>query len=290
MSQLTNYAENQIADFIRGQGASPINAITNFYIGLATAASDSSITECTGTGYGRQAYGRGLTQWAGTQGSGSTLASAGTSHATSNNNTISFGTSGASWGTATHAIIYNASSGGNAIAYCALLSSLSIGSGVPVSLPPGAISLTLGLTGGCSNYFSNKLIDFIFRAQAYTMPANLFFGLFTAAPTNAGGGVEVSGGSYVRQSLATSLSAICGTQSAGSTTASSGTGGLISNNAVVAFPTPTTNWGTIEAEGAFDLVSGGNLLLWNMLDIPRTVLSGSSPQTHGAGTWDVTIA
>ena len=290
MSQFTNYSENQVADFIRGQGATPINAITNFYIGLATAASDGSITECSGSAYARQAYGRGLTQWAGTQGSGSVLASTGTSHATSNNNAISFGTSASAWGTVTHAVIYSAVSGGNALAYCALLSPLSIGSGVPVSLPAGAISLTLGLTGGCSNYFANKFLDFFFRAVAYTMPANLFFGLFTTAPTNAGGGVEVAGGSYGRQSLATSLTAISGTQSAGSTTASSGTGGLISNNLVIAFPTPTANWGTIEAEGQFDAVSGGNLLFWNMLDIPRTVLATSSPQTHAASTRNVTIA
>lgn len=290
MSQLSNYSENEIADFVRGQGATGIAAITNFYIGLATAASDSSITECSGSGYARQSYARSLAQWAGTQGSGTTLASSGTSHATSNNSSISFGTSGAAWGTATHAVLYSASTGGNVIAYCQLPSPISIGSGVPVSLPAGAISLTLGLTGGLSNFFSNKLIDFIFRGQAYTMPANLFFGLFTTAPTNAGGGVEVSGGSYARQSLPATLAGLSGTQAAGSATASSGTGGRISNNLVIAFPTPTANWGTITAEAVFDASSAGNLLFWNVLDEARTVLSGSSPQTHAADTWDVTFA
>lgn len=290
MSQFTDYSENQIADFLRGQGAADINAISLFYIGLATAASDGSITECTGTGYARQAYGRGLTQWAGTQGSGSTLASAGTSHATSNNNSISFGTSGAAWGTATHAVLYSAAVAGNALVYASLLTPLSIGSGVPVSLAPGAISLTLGLTGGCSNFFSNKLIDFIFRAAAYTMPSNLYFGLFTASPTNAGGGVEVSLGSYVRQSIPASFAGLSGTQGAGTTAASSGTEGLISNNGVIAFPAPTANWGTIVAEAVFDASSGGNMLFWNPLNVSRTVLSGSSPQTHAAGTWDLTIA
>lgn len=290
MSQFSNYAENEIADFIRGQGAAGIAAITNFHVGLATAASDGSVTECTGTGYARQAYARSLAQWAGTQGAGTTLASTGTSHATSNNSAISFGTSGAAWGTATHAVLYSASSGGNVIAFCALASPISIGSGVPVSLAPGAISLTLGLTGGCTNYFSNKLIDFIFRAVAYTMPSNLFFGLFTAAPSNAGGGTEVTGGAYARQSLPATLAGLSGTQGAGTTVASSGTDGLISNNLVVAFPTPTANWGTITHEAVFDLVTGGNMLVWNPLDLPRTVLAGSSPQTHAAGAWDVTIA
>jgi len=290
MSQLSNYTENELADFIRGQGAAGINAISLFYIGLATAASDGSITECSGTGYARQAYGRGLTQWCGTQGSGTTLASTGVSHAISNNNSCSFGTSGAAWGTATHAVLYSAITGGNVIAYCELPSPISIGSGVPVSLAAGAISMTLGLTGGLSNYLSNKLLDFVFRAVAYTMPANLFFGLFTTAPTNAGGGVEVSGGAYARQSLPASMAGLCGTQGAGTTVASTGTSGRIANNLTLAFPTPTANWGTITHEAVFDAVSAGNLLFWNVLDVPRTVLSASSPQTHAADTWELTFA
>lgn len=288
MSQLTNYSENLLADFIRGQGASSLPG--GFYVGLASAASDSAITELSGTGYARQSYGRSLAAWAGTQGAGTTLASTGVTHTTSNNTAISFGTAGSAWGTANYAVLYDASSGGNALAYFALSSPIGISTSSVVSLAVGALAASLGLTGGCSDFFANKLIDLFFRAQSYTMPSTLYFGLFTAAPTNAGGGTEVTGGAYARQSLPATLAGISGTQSAGSTSASSGTSGLISNNLVLTWPTPTANWGTITHEAVFDAVSSGNMLFWNALDVPRSVVSASSPQTHGAATWSVTLA
>jgi hypothetical protein len=287
MSQFTNFSENKLVDFLRGQGTAWLPS--GFYIGLATAASDGSVTECSGGSYARQAYARSLSAWAGTQGSGSTLASSGVSHTTSNNNSISFGTSTAAWGTVTHAIIYDASTGGNALAYCALASTISVGSSSAVSLAIGAIALSLGLAGGCSDYFANKLIDLFFRGQSYTAPANLYFGLFTAAPTNAGGGTEVAGGAYARQSLPGNLAAFAGTQGATTTAVSSGTSGLTSNNAAVAFPTPSANWGTITHEAVFDASSGGNMLFWNALDVARSVLASSSPQTHAVSTWSLTF-
>ncbi|HEY9245638.1 MAG TPA: hypothetical protein VIO11_02215, partial [Candidatus Methanoperedens sp.] len=51
---------------------------------------------------------------------------------------------------------------------------------------------------GMSDYLENKLIDHIFRARSFTAPTQLWVGLLTAAPSDAGGGTEVSGGSYAR--------------------------------------------------------------------------------------------
>ena len=52
MSQLTNYAENKLVDMLRGQAW---GLPADLYFGLASAASDSSITELSGTGYARVA-------------------------------------------------------------------------------------------------------------------------------------------------------------------------------------------------------------------------------------------
>ena len=49
-----------------------------------------------------------------------------------------------------------------------------------------------------SDYLEDKIIDHILRAQAFTPPATIYVGLFTAAPSDAGGGTEVSGGAYAR--------------------------------------------------------------------------------------------
>lgn len=288
MSNFTNAGENLVADYFRGQGLSSLPAA--FYVGLASAASDSSITELSGTGYARQAITRSMTNFAGTQASGSTLAGTGTSHVTSNNVSISFGTSGAAWGTANYAVLYDASSGGNALSYHPLATPQVIGSGAPVSLAAGALSCSVSLAGGATDYTVNKFIDLWFRAQAFTWPANAFFALFTAAPTNAGGGTEVNVGNYARVSTPFSLTGFSGTQSAGSTAASSGTSGRISNNFALAYATPDVDWGTITHEGVFDASSAGNLLFWNVLDAAHTVLAGSSPLTHAAGSWYIDVA
>lgn len=286
MSQFFDYGENLIADYFRGQGLAALPA--QFYVGLASAVTDISATELSGGSYARQPYGRGLTQFSGTQASGTTTASAGTSHSISNNNLISFGTASSAWGTANFAVLFNALSGGNAVCYFPI-TPIVVSSGSAVSIAIGGISFSLALAG-CTNYLVNKVLDLFFRAQAYTFPTSACFGLFNTAPTNAGGGVEVSGSGYARQSTPFSLAGFSSTVAPADTGASTGTGGIISNNFTVSFPTPLANWGTIEAEGVFDSLAGGNLLFWNMLSPSRSILSGSSPQTHAPGSWSITVA
>ena len=145
-----------------------------------------------------------------------------------------------------------------------------------------------------SDIAENKLIDWFFRAQAIgitgataaagTGPATLYVGLFTATPSDAGGGTEVSGGSYARVSVTSSLANWAGTQGAGTTTASTGTTGTTSNNNAITFPSPTGNWGTITSIGIFDAVSGGNLLIWGPLTTSKTVNNGDAAPSFPAGT------
>lgn len=127
-----------------------------------------------------------------------------------------------------------------------------------------------------TDYFENKLVDQIFRAQAFSFPSTLYVGLLTAAPSDAAGGTEVTGGSYARVSVACSLANWAGTQSAGSTTASSGTGGTTSNNNVITFPSPTADWGTVTHFGIYDAATSGNLLLWGPLSSSKAVFSGDA--------------
>ena len=127
-----------------------------------------------------------------------------------------------------------------------------------------------------TDYLENKLIDLIFRGQTYSLPATLYFALFTSGPTEAGGGTEVSGGAYARVGVARSLANFAGTQAAGSTAASSGTSGTTSNNVAVTFPAPTANWGTIFGVAVFDAATGGNMLFQGALGTPKTVNSGDA--------------
>lgn len=139
-----------------------------------------------------------------------------------------------------------------------------------------------------SDFMENKLIDWLLRGQAIgitgasaaagTGPTTVYVGLYTTTPADAAGGVEVSGGSYARVAVTSSLANWAGTQSAGSTVASSGTGGTTSNNAILTFPTPSAGWGTVVAQGIFDAATGGNLLIWGAVTTPKTINTGDTVQ------------
>jgi hypothetical protein len=141
-----------------------------------------------------------------------------------------------------------------------------------------------------SDYLENKLVDLCVRGQAFTAPATLYFALFTAAPSDSGGGTEVTGGSYARASVTASLANFAGTQSAGSTTASSGTGGVTSNNGSITFATPTANWGSVTHWGVFDALSGGNLLFHGALSQAKTINNGDPAPSFAAAAFQLTFA
>lgn len=140
-----------------------------------------------------------------------------------------------------------------------------------------------------TNYAQNRIIDNLLRGQANAFPATFYIGLFTGAPTQAGGGTEVSGGSYARVAVASSLVDWAGTQGAGTTVASSGTSGATSNNTVLTYPAPTANWGTIVAEGFFDAPTGGNMWIQGPLTTSKTVNSGDAAPSYAVGALTYTL-
>jgi hypothetical protein len=129
-----------------------------------------------------------------------------------------------------------------------------------------------------SDYLENALINHLFRNTDYARPANIYVALYTAAPSDSGGGTEVSGGSYARQAIATGASS-------GWTAAS---GGATENSATLTFPTATASWGTITHIGLFDASSGGNLLFHGALTASKTIGSGDIFRFN-AGDLDVSL-
>lgn len=130
-----------------------------------------------------------------------------------------------------------------------------------------------------TNYLENKIIDWLFRGVSYTPPTNLYIGLFTAAPSDTGGGTEVSGSSYARVDAGASSTTVWAATNGATTTTnpSSGTGGTTSNNAALAFPTPSGSWGTVTHFGIFDASTSGNLLFWAALTVSETVTGSTTP-------------
>ncbi len=281
--QMTNFGENKLADFTRGQG---LTLPTNWYIALGSAAAEGSFTEITGIGTIRATVPRSLAKWAGTQGAGTTLASTGTSHTTSNNDPVTFGTPTGS-ATASFVGFFDNSSGGNCWFYIPITPiSITTGSPDPVSLAANALQIRIGALT-CSDYLANKLIDLLVRGQAYPWPSPTFDALYTTAPTQADvGGAEVAGGSYARVPMTPSLTTLSGTQAPGSTTPSSGTGGRVSNNDPIVFPAMPAV--TVVAVGRRDAASAGNLLFVAALATPKTMSAGATP-TFSANTLGLTL-
>ena len=145
-----------------------------------------------------------------------------------------------------------------------------------------------------SDFAENKLIDWLFRGQALgitgasaaagTGPTSLFVGLLTAAPTDSTAGTEITGGSYARVAVVSSLANWAGTQSAASTVASSGASGTTSNNAVITFPAPTANWGVVTHVGVYDASTAGNLLFFSPLTVNKTVNNGDAAPSFAAAS------
>ena len=136
-----------------------------------------------------------------------------------------------------------------------------------------------------SDYLENKLLDALLRGQAFTMPATVYVALDTTVDNDGDSSkVEVSGGSYARVAVASSLANWAGTQAAASTVASSGTSATTSNNGVITFPTPTANWGSITGFAVYDAPTGGNLLFYAALTTPKTVNNGDPAPSFAAGT------
>lgn len=138
-----------------------------------------------------------------------------------------------------------------------------------------------------TDFAENKLIDWLFRAQAIgitgasaaagTGPANLYVGLLSTNPTDSTPGTEVTGNSYARVTVVSSLVNWAGTQGAGTTVASTGSTGTTSNNAQILFPTPSpAGWGVVTGVGIYDAITGGNLLVYSALTNTKTVNVGDT--------------
>lgn len=156
----------------------------------------------------------------------------------------------------------------------------------------GALAPQTSEAAALSNYFQNKFIDWLLRAQTFTPPATVYVALATVAPTAANTtscGTEVTGGSYARVAVTSSLANWAGTQSAGSTTASTGTSGQTSNNGTITFPAPTANWGTVVGFCLMDAATNGNMLIFAPLTTSKTVNNGDAAPSFAIGALTYTI-
>ena len=126
-----------------------------------------------------------------------------------------------------------------------------------------------------SDHAEKLLLDFLMTTGTATRPTNWYVALYTGAPSDAGGGTEVSGAGYARQSVTFDAAAT--------------PGGTTSNSADVSFTAAGGDYGTVTHLGIFDASSSGNLLWHGALTASKAVEDGDTI-TFTAGNIDLTMA
>jgi len=111
-----------------------------------------------------------------------------------------------------------------------------------------------------SNYLENKVVDHFLGTSSTSAPSNVYLGLFTSDPTDAGSGNEVSGNGYTRNAI----------------TFNAASGGAATNSSAETFTASGGNWGTITHFGIFDASSSGNLLYHGALADDKVIENGDS--------------
>lgn len=126
-----------------------------------------------------------------------------------------------------------------------------------------------------TNYTENLVLNWLFTTNSVTRPTAWYVGLFTAAPSDTGGGTEVSGNNYSRKATGTITV--------------SGTATTATNAASIEFdPATGGNWGTITHVAIFDASTSGNMLGWAQLTTSRTINDGDVLRIP-AGDLDITL-
>lgn len=133
---------------------------------------------------------------------------------------------------------------------------------------------------GFTNYLRNKVLDHVFRGEDYTPPASVWIKLVSSQPSAAVAGTALAGGGTTRIEIPCTLADFCGTQGATTTTASSGTSGQISNNAIVDFGTAESDWGDASHWEAYDDETAGNRLIFGTI---TNAAGTASPRSIAAG-------
>ena len=126
-----------------------------------------------------------------------------------------------------------------------------------------------------SDHAEKLLLDWLMTTGSATRPTAWYVALYTVAPSDSGGGTEVSGNGYAREAVTFA--------------AATSPGGTTSNTGAVSFTASGGDWGSITHIGIHDALSGGNLLWHGAMTASKTVADGDTLE-FSIGNIDLTIA
>lgn len=126
------------------------------------------------------------------------------------------------------------------------------------------------MAGSKADYLEAALLNEVLGGTNYAPAANTYTALYTVAPTDAGGGTEVTGGSYAR---------VAKTNDGTNWPAATGTSPTTKQNGTAhTFPTASASWGTVVAFAILDNSTGGNFLYWGDLTTSKSIDNGDTAE------------
>ena len=126
-----------------------------------------------------------------------------------------------------------------------------------------------------SNDAEVLLLDWLMTTGTATRPTAWYVALYTAAPSDSGGGTEVSTGGYTRQAVTFA--------------AASSPGGTTSNSSVVSFACSGADFGVVTHIGIHSAASGSGNLLWHgAMTASKTIADGDTLE-FSVGNIDITL-
>jgi hypothetical protein len=123
------------------------------------------------------------------------------------------------------------------------------------------------MAGNATDYLEPLVLQHTLGIAAMPMPAVLYVGLCTTAPSDVTQGVEVAGGGYTRIAATFAMSS-----------------GYATNDTTLEWPAATAPWGNVGWAEIWDAPLAGNRLYWLPLVDPADMVT---PVTKSVATGDI---
>jgi hypothetical protein len=141
---------------------------------------------------------------------------------------------------------------------------------LPQLVPRARRALEILLMAGSKNNFSEDAMSAeLVGGTAFAAPANLFFGLWTAALSDTSTGSAASESAY---------GAYARVSKTNNTTNFAGTTSPRTNSTAITFPQSTSGTSTVTYVGVCSASSAGDMYLWADLTASRTIDVGETPE------------
>jgi hypothetical protein len=238
MGDLSNFSEDALMDHVFNGAYTPA---ADIYVGMGTSADDTGLTaEPSGNGYAREII----------------LFGSPATRKVVQNGLITFDQATGAWGTMASYGLFSALTSGDFLGWGDFNVAKPVVDGNTPSIANSEVEISIAANES-TDYLIHKLLDLMFNGAAYSVP-DTFLGLFETAladgdtdPTAK----ECSGGSYARKQV--------NVNGGGAPTWKVSASGIIQNNGIITFATPTGDWGTVTAVGVVDALTNGNLLVYD---------------------------